>query len=686
MPNGGIDKALSWYQSEGRATMTRIGLRVDINLDEYFMGMDTEIALKFKQVIASIRQELKHRVYRALLESQKDRNVEEKKFGAAKTPMEIRKALEDARDDVGGVQKELGWFERTVQTIRDKCRLANTAPPTVCLAWTGGYIAIQNVLSKYVGTWFSAGNRPPSEMPYPGIHEIKTFAGLVLFETMLLRTGPRVAPIDIFTSDHYIGSYIYSAPSRTRKSEDYYSRQRDVKGWALDGPTAKYTITLEEGIKALGRFKHEPDGTLSDDHETLAGRCSGFRDAENPPDPFLHFEDGAWKTCRRFGHLSPSVMPPELFERVVETTWAACLGEKTQTTVPATLVADSIFNFFRAYFGGILTDEFLGFLINYVGGRGPGGPPNPEYYAHEYFHKVENVTHASCFPDSGLGDVARVYDRALRLVVFSLQLTKKTFMWMIRRNIVWPFTIVYAAPFGHLTCGHYLFTVPGVGRMFYANASTTADQDAIQRVVQYHFAMIAGAGILEPHSVWVKRNAGFVKRGGGFGSTFFSVCREGTDRVGSGEMRMEQAALQFEREVTDGSGSLLAILRPGTDGFSSPMESLLDITGTAENIGGFGGSRYCGSLWACFRFGLPRSSALAIHDPALAPLLSTSRGQLNTCCWPGWMETDDGETKLENKSELGPMTSRTADMTNGKGIFNDLAGQLSMFAPPPVHG
>ena len=56
VPNGGIDKAIGYKEGSTSITMTRIGMRTEVNQDEIFMGLQKDIWLKFKQVTESVKQ------------------------------------------------------------------------------------------------------------------------------------------------------------------------------------------------------------------------------------------------------------------------------------------------------------------------------------------------------------------------------------------------------------------------------------------------------------------------------------------------------------------------------------------------------------------------------------------------------------------------------------------------------
>ena len=73
VPNGGIDKAVGYKEGSRSITMTRIGIRCESNLDELYMGKLKDLWLKFKQVSASVIQEMELRAVTAILDSQKSR-------------------------------------------------------------------------------------------------------------------------------------------------------------------------------------------------------------------------------------------------------------------------------------------------------------------------------------------------------------------------------------------------------------------------------------------------------------------------------------------------------------------------------------------------------------------------------------------------------------------------------------
>jgi hypothetical protein len=693
VPNGGIDKAVGYKEGSRSITMTRIGIRCESNLDELFMGKLKDLWLKFKQVSASVKQEFEVRAVTALLGSQKARYELEKAAGQSRSPIEIRKLLEKSRDNCGGMHKRPGFLDFAIQDIADMYRLNHQTPPSVALGWSKAWVANSRVLSKHMGLFSQAGSGTISAEPLVGgAHTVKTYRGLTIIEPPLITAGHTSVPYDMLTSPHYIGDYAYSAPSADIQSESYSSSSRDVKIYDLDND-CKATITLKKALEHCGRFGE--DGSLHPAHERLAERIREVTD-DDAADVFLYrpvVDGGAGRLgpVRCFGDLEASNLPDALFNKMVETAMRVLYGVPTKTksegTTPA-FFTDMILSFLTK-FAGVVNAPVHSDVANAMqqlrgacaAVREARGEDVAELVTECELGMLAFMRTFGDVPEEGVDDAVDVF---IRMFLRALPITRQSIERLIDLNIVIPFTFYFPRPFQRLVTGHIILTEPGgrVCRLFFANPSTTAEFDAIERVSKYHYSISCAAGVLDPTAITVIRNAGFVSSGGGCGAEFFSYCKQEESKFGPHEP--EEASLAYEREVSSCAGSMFSFLSSGVEGFEKQIPLLWDMTGSSDQIGGYTTSRYAGALYNTFYFGLPVCSNLAIHDPTLTPFLTTTHGQLNTMCWRGCMETASGAIFFQNSGERGVMNAYTKRRCDGEFLQNDMEDTLDMFKGPSL--
>ena len=554
------------------------------------------------------------------------------------------------------MHKRPGYLDFAIQDICDKYRMHYQTPPSIAMGWSKAWVANDRVLSKHMGLFSKATSGVIGADPIVGVNTVKTYRGLMIVEPPLITKDHVSVPYDMLTSPHYIGDFAYSAPSSSNDGTGYRSDMRTVTIYDLDNECAK-KITLVDAIKNCGRWNE--DGSLHEAHGLLGDRC---RFVDQHPDIFLHRakDTDPWKPVTNFGdiikqgHISKDLLQVMInsIMRILDADSAKESGKKYADPDPDPETDSD-------------GEEVVKSKITPI----------------DKFGEVE-------FKSYKIGLANALHFNGVKLVedvenlISTIAVTRDSLLKLVSLNIVLPFTFYYPRPFQRLTTGHIVLMEPGprVCRLFFANPSTTAEFDAIERVSKYHYSISCGAGVLDPTAITVIRNAGFVSSGGGCGGEFFDYCTP--EYASRGPHESEEAAMQYEHEISGCRGSMFCFLSSGEEGYTNPMPVLWDMTGSSEGIAGYSSGKYAGALYNTMFFGLPVASSLAIHDPTLTPFLTTSRGQLNTVCWRGCMSTENGTVYFQNSGERGPMNAQTKRRCDGEYLQNDLADTLDMFKGP----